>query len=262
MTAKPFKVLTTGTNYPEALPLLAHLTATYPLPYKLIVNFIRREGLLWGGIACIMGKARFVDHCVPGAKRFELRVCIGKKSSPRPHIQILKTLCHEYKHAIQYATNATVDCNEADRFALNELSLYLTRTTGVPYAIPFSLVPNFVPPISHLRKVLHHLAVNYSLYKAVHIDYVRRCAPKTPGTGCRNLRDFKIDEPFGFRVAIGIAAKPRPGADVIHATLHGYQHVIQQSKGKPLDCDEADKFALKILNEVGVYLPEKEGSHG
>lgn len=133
MSTKPFKVLTTGTKYPEALPLLNHLAAEYPLPYNVIVNFLRREGLLCMGIPCIMGKARFVDHCVPAAKRYELRVCVGKKSDPRPFQKVLKTLCHEYKHALQYAACVTPDCEEAERFALIELSRYLTRTTGVPF---------------------------------------------------------------------------------------------------------------------------------
>lgn len=254
MTTKPSNVSAIGTRYPEALPLLDHLAAEYPLPYRVIVNFIRREGLLFMGIPCIMGKARFVDHCVPAAKRYELKVCVGKKSDPRPVQEVLKTLCHEYRHAIQYATGVPADCKEADRFALNELSRYLTRTTGVPHAIPYSLVPNFVPPIPHLREVLHHLAVNHALYKAVHVDYVRRSAPKTPGKGCCNLRAFNIHEPFGFRIPIGTTGKPRLGAEVIHATLHGYQHLIQQSKGSPLDCEEADRFVQKILEEVGVDL--------
>lgn len=43
-----------------------------------------------------MGNARFVVHCVPAAKRYELRVCEGKKSSPRPFEGVLRTLCHSF----------------------------------------------------------------------------------------------------------------------------------------------------------------------
>lgn len=258
MTAQTGKISIIGSPCPEALTLLNHFATTYPLPYRAIVNFLRRNGLRFMGVECINGKAWFVDHIVPGAKRFELRVCLGAKATPRPLEQVLRTLCHEYKHALQFATGVPADCKEAERFALNELSRYLTRTTGVPYALPCSLVPNFVPPIPHLREILHHLAVNHPLYKAVHVDYVRRIAPTSPRNGCRKLRPFALEEPFGFRVAIGTKERPRPGSEVIHATLHGYLHVIQQSKGSPLDCDEADRFVLKILEESGGGLSSNE----
>lgn len=86
------------------------------------MNFLQIEGIRTQGIPCINGKCISYNSSFPQLVRYEIRVCLGKKRAPRATLDVLRTLAHEYKHALLYKEGRKGDCKEATAFAAKILA--------------------------------------------------------------------------------------------------------------------------------------------
>lgn len=105
----------------EAIEFANHLFSAYPVTTRRQIAIEFRSGNSAGRNAW----GRAYDYTVNNT--IYLDIVLGTAKERRPLPDLLRTIGHEYCHALQYDQGKPADCEEANKFGIKESQAFLKR---------------------------------------------------------------------------------------------------------------------------------------